>query len=519
MPERRLIRTTPRFGYLAWVIPGLLYVAIISYISSTQYQIGGRGIETDFYWDYAPAADDILDGKFPIDHLHFRGPGYPLALASFGWLGDTFLAGKTVSILSAGLVVMLFGYLLTKRFGYLFGLIGVCGLIANGVFLEYSIRVGSDMFFLMLNLLVVTLLTLKKSLKVALSVGFIAALAYLTRYNGVAMIALVCCWIVVILVQKVPGYKHYSLAAISSMMILVFSWLFLYFEHSDPNQPISNLSNVFYEIEATADVNWDKYWYGNANKSTESPRQISVPNLIIAIKYALGNIYHNFRDDMELVNGDTLTVMALAGIVVLVFGQISVGVWGWGLVAGIFNYIILLFIFHSPRFSLCLLPMYIVCALFFFDWMRSKLINFSQFTEYGIVFIILILFFNDPPPQTWRKTLNRFDQSQNYLIQFSDQIKANHLESGRLAARKPHLAYLLDLPFSALPILRNTDELLDWMKANNISYLFLDLHGAYVRPGIAGLLGKDKHINGLQLVSSHNKSPKAAFWRLQNTKN
>ncbi len=501
-----------RFQYLIWLTPGLLFAGFVLFFSLTQYHIGGRGVETDFYWDYAPAADEFVKGHLPIEHLQFRGPGYPLILASFGWLRDTFLAGKIVSALSAGIVVSLFGYLLIIRFGALLGLVGMGALIINGVFLEYSIRVGTDMFFLMLNLIVVTILGLSKSSRMAGVAGFLAGWAFLTRYNGIALIATVGLWIIITLILKKKDFIRRSLFGLVGVALPVASWLIIYLLSSVDSVHSSNLSNVFYETEALGKTSWDNYWYGNHDLIDQEPRLLTYSNSKRILEHAVGNLYHNLYDDMERLTGELLSALALAGLIVILFKQQYAGMWKWGLIAGIFNYFILLFVFNSPRFSLCLMPVYIALALFFFEWLRQRFNRSSILFGKGIVVASVVFLIVVPPPYTWSKALNKIDQSSDYLIEIANSSEFQSLPKGKIAARKPHLPYLLEMPFVALPILNSTGELLDWMKENRISYLFLDAYGASVRPALSSLLGSHKNLKGIKLIYFREDNPKAGFW-------
>ena len=512
MSKGSLTSNSTRLSRLGWILPGLLFAGLAFYLSSTRYHIGGKGVETDFYWDYAPAADEFLKGNFPIDHLQFRGPGYPIVLASLGWLRDTFLAGKIISNLSAGVVVSAFGYLLIHRFGLLSGLVGVAALIVNGVFLEYSIRVGTDMFFLMINVLVIVLLGVGKSPRSAGLAGLLAGWAFLTRYNGVALIAAVGLWAVVLLIRKQTEFRRRILYGLVGILLPVVPWLIAYDLGTEKNHSNPNLSNILYESEALGTVSWDDYWYGNQGNIDPAPRRLTLPDIKRIIDQASGNFTQNLLDDMESLTGALLTATALSGLVVVLFGRQSSGVWLWGLAAGLLNYIILLFVFHSPRFSLCLLPAYIALALFFFEWIKLRIRKYSVHLEKSIIIISAIALIGVTPPHTWAEALSRIDRSPDYLIEFAKKSELQSLPKGIIAARKPHLPYLLGMPFVALPILNNTSEYLDWMEDNNISYLFLSSHGAAVRPTMSGLLGSQRSLEGLRLITFKEDSPKAGFW-------
>ena len=86
------------YDKLAFVASGLMLLLLLGL--GHFHKMGGYGVETDFYWAYAPDAQNILEGKTPQEPG--VGPGYALVLAAFNLVfHDWFLSGKLISILSA----------------------------------------------------------------------------------------------------------------------------------------------------------------------------------------------------------------------------------------------------------------------------------------------------------------------------------------------------------------------------------------------------------------------------------
>src|SRR6266498_1394197 len=88
----------------------LAYALFILTVALAFHRVGGYGVETDFYGQYAPQARAIQrlilngEGRIEIDGLH--GPLYPLLLAVFGWIaGDIFRGGVLLAVLASGLAL------------------------------------------------------------------------------------------------------------------------------------------------------------------------------------------------------------------------------------------------------------------------------------------------------------------------------------------------------------------------------------------------------------------------------
>ena len=69
----------------------------------------------DFYADYVEQARSFQRGRVMIDA--FRGPVYPIVLGIFEWIiGDFFRAGVSISVLSAGALLLLTFALLRRLY-------------------------------------------------------------------------------------------------------------------------------------------------------------------------------------------------------------------------------------------------------------------------------------------------------------------------------------------------------------------------------------------------------------------
>ncbi|MBN2384163.1 glycosyltransferase family 39 protein [bacterium] len=139
---------------------------------------------------YVEKADSLLDGTVPKDKFHPLL--YPILSAGLSLLiGDTFIAARTISSLSAGLFLYCTYLLGSACFSKKAGLFALLALICNSNVILEGLHVTTDMTFAAF-----TLLTLVFCVKTAdqntpfyiplFSLSF--ALAYFTRYSAIALI-------------------------------------------------------------------------------------------------------------------------------------------------------------------------------------------------------------------------------------------------------------------------------------------------------------------------------------------
>ncbi|PYV15912.1 MAG: hypothetical protein DMG07_08785 [Acidobacteria bacterium] len=154
------------------------------------HPFGTYATETDFYHLFAPDASRLADWRFPENP--YQGPGYPAALAVVTKLtGDLFISGKWISITSAALVALLTFWLCSRLFGYWTGVGAATIVMVSGEYLRFTINATTDVFFLLLCLTTLAVFTsrwLPVPWRVALA-AVAASLTYLTRYNGLFLLA------------------------------------------------------------------------------------------------------------------------------------------------------------------------------------------------------------------------------------------------------------------------------------------------------------------------------------------
>ena len=132
-----------------WLPLLICVVQLIVLISlARRHPIGNYATETDFYHFYAPDADRLSNGGFPVNP--YQGPGYPAVLAAIRVVtgADYFTAGKWLSVVCAVLIGWLAFVLFARLFGYGVGIGAQLLVIVSGEFPQFSINSTTDLFFL-----------------------------------------------------------------------------------------------------------------------------------------------------------------------------------------------------------------------------------------------------------------------------------------------------------------------------------------------------------------------------------
>src|SRR5262249_4961196 len=208
----------------------LIHLITLIYLAR-QHPFGTYATETDFYHFYAPDAERLASGQFPENT--YQGPGYPAALALVakltGMSDDLFTVGKWMSVVCAVLCGLLVFVLFARLFGYWVGAGAQLVAAASGEFPQFSINAATDVFFLLLCLAVLVVFTderIASRLRVALS-GALAGIVYLTRYNGLFLLAACLIGITLLDFFKQRRSRRLALAAIFVALFLIASspWL------------------------------------------------------------------------------------------------------------------------------------------------------------------------------------------------------------------------------------------------------------------------------------------------------
>jgi hypothetical protein len=146
-------------------------------------------------------------------------------------------------------------------------------------------------------------------------------------------------------------------------------------------------------------------------------------------------------------------------------------------------------VFYGERFSMLLLPIYITLAL--------KTLTLPSFAKHrfwkvmhagGVIAIVLLLWTSYSSMEFNRANI---DSGPQEIVDIADWFHQHYgdAERGKIVlARKPHIAYYLDMKLEMFPYVNSYDELVTHLHKSNASYLYFGLMEAGMRPQFQRLL-------------------------------
>ena len=178
----------------------------------------------------------------------------------------------------------------------------------------------------------------------------------------------------------------------------------------------------------------------------------------------------------------------VGGIIWISFRRFRIEKLGWTLAAGFIIYAFLSLVFYNIRFSLPLLPIYLLLACYFLSSIRISLEKKWLKWEYESVLMIAFIIIITGTPVRTRDIIYKMRRWPHEITEFVHNDLVKNLPEGRMAARKPHGPYHFGQEFVPIPIVKSINELVEWMENNDIEYLFLSRYETIYRPELSGLL-------------------------------
>ena len=357
----------------AGAVIALTYAVVMLYIGLTYHIIGDYHVETDFFQAYVPTAKDILLGIWTIED--FRGPAYPALLALFGGVfRDFFTAGIIISALSASFTLFFVFELVKRLFRVDVAFIVVLLTGVNKTFVQYAYTAGTDMVFNMFAIATLFFLLYDRQKNwpnIGLTALFAAA-AYLTRYNGIFVIAAIPLIVIIFNIYSIPLRQRIVTAAvfIGLFMVFIMPWGIHSLIEKGNFFYNKNYLNIAYEMFAKGRIGWDQYWNVEAAKyGSLSAVIVADPGLFVST--VARNFYDHLISDMQLLVQWGIGVGFLAGLIMM-FKQRPDPRQASFYTFGALMFLVLLLVFYGERFSMFLIPVYATLAVSTLTWDRWR---------------------------------------------------------------------------------------------------------------------------------------------------
>jgi asparagine N-glycosylation enzyme membrane subunit Stt3 len=459
----------------------VIHLIALAYIAR-QHPFGNYATETDFYHFYAPDAERLAAGQFPQNT--YQGPGYPATLALVakltGTSGDLFTAGKWMSVVCAVLCGLLIFVLFARLFGYWTGVGAQILAALSGEFPQFSINAATDVFFLLLCLAALVVFThdrIAPRRRVALG-GAIAGAVYLTRYNGLFLLAACLIGIMLLDFFKQRWRERVTLSAIFVAFFLGVSspWLIAnYKRHGSPfyNTNYLNLATEFYPELVANKTNQDAT-RALAEKFHSFGDVIGYDPGRLVARYP-ASLYESVRNSFKetLVN-QWVAWMAWIGVLAAMVRRRSKNV-ALFLIAGAL-YLLLMALNHwETRYYFFVMALYagfaVYAATAWLDAARSM--GWLQNRAFALIPVAMVGAMAAFSLVESRRDVARFLESRPVeIIAARDYLSATGATGGkRLVARKPHLPYLTRNEWVFFPQVKSLDEFHAWVVANRVDYI------------------------------------------------
>lgn len=493
----------------------LSYLIIMLICSLLFHKIGDYGVETDFYWGYVPEAKSISEGKLIIDA--FRGPFYPLALYVFEKIFcDYFISGLVIGALSASFALWFIFEMFEAMFNRSIALLSIFFIILNPIFVQFTYSNGTDMlFFAMSYATLYFFYNAHFTKRNIFIISIFTSLAYLTRYNGIFLVFSIPIIIVLLDIWNLDYKKRILYSSLYIILFLVwiapwntYTYITLgefFYNH--------NYKNIAYEFFAKGKIGWDIFWFSYSSQF-QSLNDVISYNPFYFLSHSLSNFFNYlFKNIKELV-GWHIGITFIFGILFFLFNSNkNVRQKSYFLIGFIFLSILSL-TFYSERFSLVLVPFYMVFSIkFLLEMNKGRKYSFSP--KYGYSILIIFLYIS----LSWTISYNsrRINSGPNEILTISDWFKSHNINSIAepiISARKPHIAYYLDMNFILIPFADSYEDFHKKLKEQKVNYLYLNPGELGTRSDLHYLIDTSKVFNGLNAVY-YSKEPSQILYEVK----
>lgn len=488
---------SPLLDRLAWVLAAAFGVVLLVIVSGP-HRVGDVFTETDFYGAYGLGARALQHGHLDPSRYAVVGPLHELTLALVGFvIRDLFLAAELISAAAAVTALLLWHRIVRARAGALAGLLAVAFLACNAQFLRYGYAATTDALALAAQAgALALLLTGDGAPRRVAAAGALAGLAFLTRYNMVALLpagvlALALGW-----AEARGGRGRAALLFAAGWAAPVLPWLALSLA-SGARFQVQLHHNIAYDVFARAKgIPWDTY-------QRELQPQFPTPWSVLARDpgAVLGRMAYNVFDHLRL------DALKLAGLpVALAAGAGLLFAWRDGtlvrlrallLAAGLL-FLALVPAFHNERWSLAVLPAWAALAAVAFASPRLALTVSAGGGRRAWLKLALAAL---PLALSARASVavqaRVFDQLPVEVLEAARVARPYFRAGDRVMARKPHFAWHAGLAPVAFPAVDSLAQVAAVARREGVRWLYFSWPEMEMRPRFAWLLDTTAVVPGL----------------------
>lgn len=442
-----------------------------------QHPLGNYATETDFYHFYGPDAGRLSNGQFPVNP--YQGPGYPAVLAAVHLLtgADFFTAGKWLSVVCAVLAGWLVFVLFSKLFGYGIGIGAQLLVIASGEFPQFSINSTTDVFFLTICLAQLAVFVserLNAGWRIVAS-GALASYAYLTRYNGLFLIA--ACLIGILffdlygsaLLERIKS----AVVFLAVILIVASPWFIANYKHRGSPLYNANYLNMATEF-------YPELVNGKTNQDGTRALAKTFNSFGEVIRHDTKRILTHYPENLWASLKSTVTTtllnrwVALAGLLGIALALIYKRTPRITIVllAGLFYWLLMALNHWETRYYFFIMSLLAGFAV----WGVKRVIELARLPESirPAVCVVLVGTLCGLSLAESRRDVGEFMAAQPLELLSARDFILSQKQAGqklRIVARKPHLPYLTGDEWIFFPQVGSIDELEKWVAENRFDFM------------------------------------------------
>jgi 4-amino-4-deoxy-L-arabinose transferase-like glycosyltransferase len=221
-------------------------------------------IFTKIAWNLATGNGYSLNGEIPTAR---RPPAYPLLIAGvFSIFGKSWVAARVVNVIMSAITIWVIYLIGCRLFNKTVGTIAALISAFYPAFIQYSLRLYSDTFFVfILSIVILLFIHIYESpdtLKMMLVCGVLIGMAILTRSELLFFIPFVFVWTYLVYRQFLPTLRASAIILIP-LLLIVGPWLIRNYIVLDGFMVSSNLGRVMWGVhnpETFSDLNLMGGW-------------------------------------------------------------------------------------------------------------------------------------------------------------------------------------------------------------------------------------------------------------------
>ena len=177
----------------------------------------------------------------------------------------------------------------------------------------------------------------------------------------------------------------------------------------------------------------------------------------------------------------------------------------------LFFFALLLVVFYSERFSLFLIPFYLVLAIqpLFFE--KFKIAKYLPQTLKYLLLTGLIVFTFVKSYSFNSENINSGPTELLALQEWYEENVSPDMKGKTVAARKAHVAYYLEMDFKLMPMADSYEEFIKKLKEADVDYLYFVIAEAGLRSDLQFLIDPNGSHQGLDVVVYFRDPPSVLY--------